>query len=186
MATLPEQYQWTSYRCYIGQNASPDWLKTDLILGYFGERTTEAESGYRRFVEEPFGIGEDSPLKAAVAGTILGSSEFVQDVVKRELAAKRDERNVPAVNKLMSRLSLDEIVAKLEADFGDEKRLRAISIYCCQKYSGAKLKEIGERFGVSDAAVSQTSRRLVLKCEEDRQLRETLMRAGNLLTCVRS
>ena len=46
--------------------------------------------------------------------------------------------------------------------------LRNISIYCCQKYSGAKLKEIGERFGISDAAV-QASRRLVLKAGKDRQ-----------------
>ena len=74
----------------------------------------------------------------------------------------------------------------VEDDAGEEKHLRARSIYCCQKHSGAKLTERRERCGASDAAVSQTSRCLMLKCKEDRQLRETLKRAGNLLTCVGS
>jgi hypothetical protein len=41
----------------------------------------------------------------------------------------------------------------------------------------AKLKEIGKHFGMSDAAVSQTSRRLVLKAEKDPRIPQLLERA---------
>jgi len=64
--------------------------------------------------------------------------------------------------------------------------LRNISIYCCQKYSGAKLKEIGERFGISDAALSQTSRRLVLKAGKDRQLKQKIDRVEGYFGIVTS
>ena len=47
-----------------------------------------------------------------------------------------------------------------------------------------KLKDIGERFGISDAAVSQASRRLALKAETDQQLKEMLDRAETLLRNV--
>ena len=76
-------------------------------------------------------------------------------------------------------------MAKIEAEPGDERLLRNISIYCCQKYSGAKLKEIGERFGISDAAV-QASRRLVLKAGKDRQLKQKIDRVEGYFGIVTS
>ncbi|MBU1565404.1 MAG: hypothetical protein KJ630_07230, partial [Proteobacteria bacterium] len=52
--------------------------------------------------------------------------------------------------------------------------LKNIGIYCCHRYSGAKLKELGDYFGISGAAVSQTSRRLVLKAETDPRLKKLI------------
>jgi putative transposase len=67
-----------------------------------------------------------------------------------------------------------------------EDLLRNESIYYCQKYSGTKLKEIGERFGISDAVVSQASRRLAKKAETDQQLKEMLDRLETALRGVKS
>ena len=62
---------------------------------------------------------------------------------------------------LVLRPSMDAIIMKIKAALGDRAALwRNVSLYYCQKYSGAKLKDIGERFGISDAAVSQASRRV--------------------------
>ena len=36
MVSRPEDYQWSSYRDYIGQRKTPDWLKREFIIGYFG------------------------------------------------------------------------------------------------------------------------------------------------------
>src|SRR6266498_2751571 len=36
MAERPEDYRWSSYRSYIGQNSAPEWLQMGMILGYFG------------------------------------------------------------------------------------------------------------------------------------------------------
>ena len=77
-----------------------------------------------------------------------------------------------AVKKLTSWPSMDEIVSAVKMELGENGDLtRKVSIFFCRKYSGAKLEEIGERFGIRDAAVSQASRRLGLKTGEDQQLK---------------
>ncbi|MBE0504500.1 MAG: hypothetical protein IBX46_10265 [Desulfuromonadales bacterium] len=44
-------------------------------------------------------------------------------------------------------------------------------MYLCHKYSGAKLKEIGERFGIGQSAVSPASRRFMVEMVRDQELR---------------
>jgi putative transposase len=92
-----------------------------------------------------------------------------------------------AVQALALRPSMDEIIMKIKAELGDRAELwRNVSLYCCQKYSGAKLKDRGERFGISDAAVSQARRRVAIKAETDQQLKEMLDRVETLLRNVKS
>jgi hypothetical protein len=94
---------------------------------------------------------------------------------------------MPAVKALALRPSMDEIIMKIKVELGDRAELlRNVSLYCCQKYSGAKLKDIGERFGISDAAVSQASRRVAIKAETDQQLKEMLDRIETRFRNVKS
>jgi len=58
---------------------------------------------------------------------------------------------------------------------------RKATIYFCHRYSGARLREIGERFGLSDAAVAQASRRLRVAAEHDEELRGALKRVAEKL-----
>jgi REP element-mobilizing transposase RayT len=187
MVARPEEHPWSSYRCYIGQNRGPEWLKTDFILGYFGEDNSKAHKRYREFAEDLFAMAYDSPLKGAVASTVLGSPEFVAEVSERNLGDKRDLRNLPGLRQLTQRSSMDAIMAQVSAaELRDEKLLRNLSIYCCRQYSGAKLKEIGGLFGISDAAISQASRRLVMKAEKDHELKTLIERLEAKLGSVRS
>jgi DNA-directed RNA polymerase specialized sigma subunit len=39
----------------------------------------------------------------------------------------------------------------------DDRLAKQIKLYFCHKYSGLKLKEIGEYFGIGESGVSQTS-----------------------------
>jgi REP element-mobilizing transposase RayT len=187
MVARPDEHPWSSYRFYIGQSRAPEWLKTDFILDYFGEDNATAHKRYRAFVEDLLSREYESPLQGVVASTVLGSPEFVAEVTEWDHGKHRDERNVPALKQLTQRPSLDDIVAKVAtAGLNDEKLFRNLSIYCCQKYSGAKLKEIGERFGISDAAISQASRRLAMKADKDGELRGLVERLEAELGCVRS
>jgi len=92
---------------------------------------------------------------------------------------------------LTSRLSIDEIIGIVKEELSENGDFtRKVSIFFCRcrkrkKYSGAKLKEIGEWFGISDAAVSQTSRRLALKAKEDQQLKKVISRLEIILDDVR-
>lgn len=183
MTSRPENYQWSSYRSYIGLDKTPDWLKEDFILGYFGGTSPEARNRYRKFTEDFLDSEYDSPLKDAIASTILGRAEFVTEVSEQKLGETRGVRNVPAVKALAFSPSMSEIITRINEEQVDKKLLRNISIYCCQRFSGAKLKDIGEYFGISDAAVSQTSRRLVLKSEKDQVLKKLIERLeAKLLT----
>jgi len=153
----------------------PDWLKTDFVLGYCGNKSRDAKNKYWRFVEDLVRSEYESRLKAMVASTVLGRSGFVRKVWERHLREKRAERSMPAVKALALWPSMDAISRNIKAELGDRAELlRRVSIYCCQQSSGSKFKDIGERFGIHDAAVSQASRRLALKAETDQQLKEML------------
>ena len=187
MVTRPEEYRWSSYGSYLRPNKTPEWLKTEFILGDFSVNVADANNKYRQFVEELLASEYESPLRATVASTILGSEGFVREITEKHLGEKRAERGVPALKGLSVRPSIDDIIQKIKTVLGERDELtRSMSIYFCQKHSGAKLKEIGERFGISDAAVSQASRRLVLRAGEDQNLKKVIDSVEESLGFVRS
>jgi REP element-mobilizing transposase RayT len=169
MVTKPEEYRWSSYTDYIGERKAPDWLTTKLILGYSGTDKT-ASKNYRRFTDDLLEREYESPLNGAIAATILGSEKFVKEITARHVSGKEADRNVPAVKKLSSRPTMDVIIQAVQSVSLTDKISVKASIYFCHKYSGAKLKEIGNRFGIGESAVSQTSRRLALQIIEDKGL----------------
>jgi REP element-mobilizing transposase RayT len=199
MVERPEEYPWSSYRSYIGKNRVPEWQKTEFILGYFssgpsfssgssfGLNTSgDAKVNYMNFVEALLGKKYPSPLKAATASTILGNEKFVQKISRQYLDERRVERDVPAVRKLTPGISVDEIIDIVKNELGDNEDLtRKVSIFFCRKHSGARLREIGERFGISEAAVSQASRRLELQARRDQRLEKLLNGLKNTLRHVK-
>ena len=50
LAHFAEGYQWPSYRNYIGNRVSPEWLKTEFVLSIVGNNRQQDQ--YRSFVEE--------------------------------------------------------------------------------------------------------------------------------------
>ena len=172
IVTKPEEYEWSSYRNYIDFVKTPEWLKTGFILGCFSSK--DVSKKYRQFVHDALNNETEDPLNNVVAATILGSAEFVKGIASRHVGNKHADRNVPAVRKL-NRPTLDEIISAIEKEPGmKESFSRNVSIYFCHRYSGARLREIGDRFGLSDAAAAQASRRLRVACENDDAVREQL------------
>jgi chromosomal replication initiation ATPase DnaA len=53
----------------------------------------------------------------------------------------------------------------------DVNLARQVKLHLCHRYSGRRLREIGEWFGVTESGVSQASRRIQDRQEEDRKLR---------------
>lgn len=175
----PEKYAWSSYRSYIGLACVPAWLTTDFVVGCLD---SSGAGAYRQFIGDSLCRGGDSSTQEVIASTILGSREFVEKIAKCHLAQRKTDRNVPALRQL-NRPSLDRIVAVIASEPElNEKLRRNVGIYFCHRYSGARLQEIGERFGLSDAAIAQASRRLRIAAEGDENVRAMLQRvAGKLL-----
>jgi len=169
MVSRPEEYRWSSYLDYSGERTRPEWLNTAFILDYFGKDTISGKN-YRRFVEELIEHEYESPLNRATGATILGGAEFVSEITRRYVDGKEHDRDLPALRKLSAKPTLDAIIRAAETLTGNDRLSKKIGIYLCHKYSGAKLKDIGERYGIKESAVSQASRRFEQEMERDNQL----------------
>ena len=168
----PEDYPWSSYQFYAGLKKFPHWLKYDFILGYFSNGHSDAQRNYRAYVEVLINKVYESPLKGVAGSTILGSEKFVERIQARYISDKIFDSNVPALRELSQRPSIEEIREKVETFFEKEKALgRGVMIYLCYKYTGKRLREIGENFGIGDSGVSQASRRISMRIDRDRNLK---------------
>lgn len=175
MVVRPEEYQWSSYRGYLGTDAPP-WLKTEFILGYFGEEVVAARNGYRAFIEDLLDKKYENPLDHAAASAILGSQDFIEDITVQYIDERDLDQNIPGLGWLAHRPQYEEIERIVNARLMDQPELiRDVSIHCCKKYSGSRLKDIGEYFGRSDAAISQVSRRLMQRAEKNPTLKAIIL-----------
>jgi putative transposase len=170
----PEDYEWCSYRSYIGHSAVPNWLKTDFIHRYFANGVEAAQRKYRAFTEEKLGQEYQCPLAAVVGSSILGNEDFVEIITATYLDIKKvRDRNVSGLRQLSAQPSLEKILFAVERVFvSSKKQTRQAGIYFCHRYSGAKLREIGSLFGVKEPAVAAASHRFGLLLDEDENLRD--------------
>lgn len=170
----PEDYAWSSYRSYIGQNPPAEWLKIDFVLGYFG---TGADAGarYRSFVEDRLGKEYESPLKKAKGEAVLGTDEFVDTITAKHIGRRGPEREVPALRQLFPRPSPEAILEAVDAAFGSNKKVaRQAGMYLCHRFTGEKVQEIGKLFSVGSSAVTEASRHFPQRMEKDKELAEVV------------
>ncbi|MDD2366164.1 MAG: transposase [Desulfuromonadaceae bacterium] len=164
----PEEHLWSSYRQTIGMTETAKWLTTSFVLGYFdGE---DARDKYRKFVNDAITMEISNPLQNVIASTILGSNEFVREKSQELLGERKGDRNIPAV-RILNRPTIDEIIEVVKNEVHDESLAKKVGIYFCHRHSGARLREIGERSGLSEAAITQASRRFRLEYESNETVR---------------
>lgn len=180
----PEQYQWSSYPNYTDHSTPPAWLTTGFILGCFAKEIEDAHKKYRTFVEDRLGKEYESPLKRTIGASILGSTAFVAEITATYLKGKEDG-NIPALRQLNSRPTPEEIMKEAQAELGDDEKLvRRAAIHLCHKYSGLRLRELGECFNVRDTAISEASRRFARELDGNVKLRDRVERIkGKLKKC---
>jgi REP element-mobilizing transposase RayT len=177
IVSRPDEYRWSSYLDYIGARRSPEWLQTAFLLDYFGKGKVACKK-YQGFVEDLLEREYESPLNRATAATILGGAEFVSQIAARHVDGKKHDRDLPAVRKLSVRPTMDAIIETARNLAGNDRLAEKAGIYLCHKYSGAKLKEIGERFGIGESAVSQSSRRFAQELGRDEELKKLVDKFG--------
>ena len=174
LVNKPEEFEWSSHRYYVGKT-KPEWLRTDLILGYFDKKISLARKKYKKFVEDSIEVEKESPLREIVASTLLGSAEFIQEITARYIESKEQSRDLPAVNKLSRGPSIEEIVRAVKSELEDEEKLaRQVSLYFCHRTSGLKLKEIGSYFQISESGVSGASQRITRRAGQNKQIKRVI------------
>jgi len=127
----------------------------------------------------------ESPFAGVLGSAILGSHRFIAEIEEKHLGEKQADLDVPDLRRMTCQWSVDEILETVRGVLDKESRsARKLSIYLCHRYSGARLKEIGARFGIGAAGVSQESRRFAIKVDEDGELRKIVDDLREKMKCV--
>jgi hypothetical protein len=175
IGTEPEDYRWSSCQYYTAAGEAPAWLKRDFILGYFGKKPTTARRRYGDFIHSAVDEEYENPLAGLSDSVILGSKEFVAEIKGRFLQDKQPDRELPALGKLLSRPSLDQIEQAVDSVLQQAPKLaRQVKLHLSHRYSGQKLREIGKRYGIGESGVTQASRRIGSKARQDKKLRKMI------------
>jgi len=172
MVQRPEEYEWSSYLPYALEEQKPAWLSTDLILGYLNDQYLAAQQKYKDFVESLIGKVYRNPLSDTLRSTILGTLDFVNEIRDRFHIDEINDRDLPSLQEPPPRPGITSIVNAAGSILKNDSRLqRQLQIHLCHRYTGAKLRDIGDHFGIGESAVSQNSRRFADRLKKDRDLR---------------
>jgi len=187
LVTDPARYRWSSCRHYFDSRGRPDWLAWAEVLREHGGTVRTARRRYREYLTAGVSAPPASPLKDAVAGTVLGSPGFVARV--REWLEDRFERDeeIPSARELTQRCSVAEVEAAVGKVYGMAPKAlrtrrrgpandgRKVAIYLSRVLCGLGLREIGVHFGgVGVAAISHVVREVEDRASRSRSFRRSL------------
>jgi len=117
---IPEKFNWSSYRYYIGKKKKAEWLTVDFILCYFENGNEHARKKYGEFVKARISSKHESPLERTVASTILGSDNFIELIKDKYLDPKKRDRNLPAMKELLTSPDIAETYKEVAMKFNSE------------------------------------------------------------------
>ena len=147
----PESYAWSSHRFYLRQNAVPEWLRIDEVMGEFSSIAQFHEfvlEGNEDDLEKFYKNGRQSP--------VLGDEEFRNGLMETPI---RVDREHPRYERAAVRPSVDQVLKTLAKRYGlkvedlmkgkrgKDNEPRKIGMYLAKELCDLKLKEIAERFG---------------------------------------
>lgn len=168
-----EKYRWSSCQYYTVEKKAPEWLKRDFILGYFGKRQKAAMKRYQDFLHAVMNQEYKNSLGGLSPSVILGGNKFMDEIKTGFLKNRQPDRDLPTLRDLSRQPGLSQIERAVESVLqSDKKSARQVKLHMCHRYSGMKLREIGKRFGIGESGVTQASRRISMKVEKDKRLRE--------------
>ena len=76
----------------------------------------------------------------------------------------------------MPQISMEVVFAEVDSVFVQDPTFsRNLKIYLCHRYTGEKLKSIGNHFGISESAVSHAGKRVRTQIELDRKLKKKVL-----------
>ncbi len=178
-------YPWSSYLSYGYARKTPNWLKTDLILGVMGQ-CKDPHRLYRNKVQaysdEKADVWED--LKH---GLIFGSDDFVDDIRERFLSGGK-KPELPQYNRIVRQFSPGEVLSQAAKalDFNlenavskkrisaGEKDKRDLMMYLLRETGALTNQKIGEYFCLTYSAVSRRVAKIGGRLKQEKGLRDLL------------
>src|SRR5437870_3244227 len=163
----PENYQYSSHRCYTGEEAN-GLVDVDPVLRHFGGKKKLAREMYRQFVLAGIKLGHRPEFYRADEGRILGSEEFVDATIHRigETGSARKTRNKRGVTAL-PRFDAEVLISAVEKVCGLDREefcssgksavrvMAKEALILVGSKAGASLKVLSEITGMSSSTVSR-------------------------------
>jgi len=171
----PNDYRWSSYKAYLGQQDKPNWLMTDVIT----QRVKKTKSlshvkNYKEYVEK-YDFDEISTfISNKYTSPILGSDEFKDKIVKL-ISDDKKKASAPDIKRIKSSPSIQKIMNATAEHYsvalsslkqskpGKTNWPKLICIYICRKKFGYSLTAIANVFKPLSHVTISTS---VCKCEK--------------------
>lgn len=178
-----DEYPYSGHAAITGRVSRP-WQATDEVLGRFSDKRREAMRQYREYVAAGIGQGRRPELagggllrshggwrgvlelrrgreKYRADERVLGSSSFIEEIVKEaEAQAEGKDRKV-SLETLISRISGDMKVGREALTGGGRNRqvskARAVLAYVWVRYLGRSGHELGRALGVSPQSLYAAS-----------------------------
>jgi putative transposase len=176
MASIPENYPWSSHASYLNLAPRPPWLTVEWALVQFADKKLSAIKRYRNFVEEGLEEGHREEFhRGSYEGRALGDDRFVERVLSqteevRQVDLKLDQiiESVCAVYQLTR--------AELRAPGKEQPaaEARAVAAYFVRRWQSVTLSELAAFFGRDPSGLSQAARRIDRRLGADGGLRRKL------------
>ncbi len=174
-------YRWSSYPAYGYAKKKPDWLKTEILLGFYPRKNRHEK--YRKQVQE-YAKEEKKVWEDVKHGLFMGSLEFIEKLSKRYL--KKHDKEMPQQRQVLKNEGLRRKIWKAAESMGIEmKELRQngrvkaqdrenrdVLVYLLWESGIYTNAEIGEMFGLSYSAVSKRAGLFQPKLLKDKQLKK--------------
>ena len=77
-----------------------------LSLVISAKKVSSAQNGHQKFVNALALQEYDSPLDQVVSSTLLGSADFIANIKENFLSAKKPDKELPTLKKLVKKASI--------------------------------------------------------------------------------
>lgn len=183
MVERPEAYPHSSYGSYTSSTKN-NLVTTGTILGMITHKPDDARDKYRSFVESALEGEIGSPLKNVYGGIILGSVNFIEDVLGKIQDEQLEKEETANRRSLRAALLPAEVVSSICLQYGleaadiagvEHNDIRKKCIYLLKKHTGATNREIGEILGgMGASAVAKAYQRFSTDLANDPCLKKEL------------
>lgn len=187
-----EEYQWSSYRDYVGTKCVHGWVCPDDVLKMFGNDRHKRIQEYRQWIHLVAGK-EKEILNDVRYGIILGSDRFVGWI--REKFGKREkmDEEIPVERKIRVEGGIERVIEEVKKVFGvsdkeifdrsrgERKEARDTVMWILTRKIGMKNYEVGKAFGVGYAAVSLAGQRVEKEMKQSGEFDKKIVKLLRIL-----
>ncbi len=178
----PRDYRWSSCSGYINKKALNKIVDYEWLLSVFGKDERKSRRNYREFVEEGIEKRLENPLKRAVGNIVLGSKEFVEEVmdmidedkISEGISNKKEIINTVNPEQVIKEVSkVYKIKPKQITTTGvRNNEARNVAIYITKRLCELSNKDIARIYGnIKESAVSKVVVRTEEKLNNNKELK---------------